>query len=325
VAAQLVDAATGVHLWADTYDRQYEADRVFELQDELVPRIVSTCGDRFGVLARSISEAVRDKDPARLTPYEALMRAFGYHHRLSPEEHAVARDVLEKAVDAAPANADCRAMLSWIYSHEFGHGFNPRPGSLDRALAAARRAVDLAPSNPLACQTLAVALFFHKDYTACLSACERALALNPLDGSNEPMHLIAFMGDWERGCSLIRRAMELNPHYPAWYRVMLALHDYQRQAYRAALDEMVKASIPGVFWSNLVMAAAHGQLGDRQAARAALDALLTQKPEFRESLTELLGRWFDSRFADHLLEGLRLAGLDGGPAPHGTALREPPV
>ncbi len=51
VAAQLVDAATGVHLWADTYDRQYDADRVFELQDELVPRIVSTCGDRFGVLA----------------------------------------------------------------------------------------------------------------------------------------------------------------------------------------------------------------------------------------------------------------------------------
>ncbi|MBA3890967.1 MAG: hypothetical protein H0X64_10585 [Gemmatimonadaceae bacterium] len=319
VAAQLVDAATGVHLWADTYDRQYDADRVFELQDELVPRIVSTCGDRFGVLARSISEAVRDKDPARLTPYEALMRGFGYHHRLSPGEHAVARDVLERAVDRAPANADCRAMLSWIYSHEFGHGFNPRPGSLDRALAAARRAVDLAPSNALACQTLAVALFFHKDYTACLSACERALALNPLDGSNEPMFLIAFMGDWERGCLLIRRAMELNPHYPAWYRVMLALHDYQRQAYRAALDEMVKADIPGLFWSSIVMAAAHGQLGDRQAARAALDALITQKPEFRDSPAELLGRWFDSRFTAHLLEGLRLAGLGGSPAPQGTA------
>jgi hypothetical protein len=104
VAAQLVDAATGVHLWADTYDRQYDADRVFELQDELVPRIVSTCGDRFGVLARSISEAVRDKGPARLTPYEALMRGFGYHHRLSPGEHAVARDVLEGAVETAPCS-----------------------------------------------------------------------------------------------------------------------------------------------------------------------------------------------------------------------------
>jgi TolB-like protein/Tfp pilus assembly protein PilF len=315
VAAQLVDAATGVHLWADTYDRHFDPDRAFELQDELVPRIVSTCGDRFGVLARSISEAVRDKDPSQLTPYEALMRAFGYHHRLSAGEHAVARDVLERAVATAPANADCWAMLSWVYAHEFGHGFNPRPGPLDRALAAARRAVDLAPSNPLACQTLAVALFFHKDYAACRSACERALALNPLDGSSEPMFLMAFMGDWERGCSLIRRAMELNPHHPAWYRIMLALHDYQKQAYRAALDEIVRANIPGFFWSNVVIAAAQGQLGDRHAARAALDALRAQKPEFLESPAELIGRWFDARFADHLLEGLRLAGAGADPAP----------
>jgi TolB-like protein len=318
VAAQLVDAATGQHLWADTYDRRYDADRVFELQDELVPRIVSTCGDRFGVLARSISEAVRDKDSAQLTPYEALMRGFGYHHRLSPDEHAAARDVLERAVETSPANADCWAMLSWVYSHEFGHGFNPRAGSLDRALAAARRAVDLAPSNPLACQTLAVALFFRRDYTACLSACERALALNPLDASNEPMFLIAFMGDWERGCSLIRRAMELNPHHPAWYRIMLALHGFQRQDYRAALDEVTRANIPGLFWSHMLVAAAHGHLGDRRAAGAALYALLAQKPELRDSAAEHIGRWFDPRVAEHLLEGLRVAGLDGGPAPQGT-------
>ena len=95
-------------------------------------------------------------------------------------------------------------MLSWIYSHEYGHGFNPRPGSLDRALAAARRAVDLAPSNHLAHQALAVALFFRKDIAGCLSAAERALALNPLDGSNEAIFLITFTGDWERGCALIR-------------------------------------------------------------------------------------------------------------------------
>jgi TolB-like protein/tRNA A-37 threonylcarbamoyl transferase component Bud32 len=318
VAAQLVDAVTGQHLWADTYDRRYDADRVFELQDELVPRIVSTCGDRFGVLARSISEAVRDKDPAQLTPYEALMRGFGYHHRLSPGEHAIARDVLERSVEAAPSNADCWAMLSWVYSHEFGHGYNPRPGSLDRALAAARRAVDLAPSNPLACQTLAVALFFRKDYTACLSACERALALNPLDASNEPMFLVAFMGDWERSCALTRRAMELNPHHPAWYRLMLALYDFQRRDYRAALDEVARANIPGLFWSHMVAAAAHAHLGDRPAARAALDALLVQKPEFRESAAELIGRWFDPRVAGHLLEGLRMAGLDGDPATYAT-------
>ena len=63
VAAQLVDSATGAHLWADAYDRQLQPDQLFVLQDELVPRIVSTCGDHFGVLARCISEAVRARLP----------------------------------------------------------------------------------------------------------------------------------------------------------------------------------------------------------------------------------------------------------------------
>jgi tetratricopeptide (TPR) repeat protein len=118
------------------------------------------------VLARAISEAVRGRPLAELTPYEALMRGFGYHFRLDPGEHAEARDVLERAVERAPAKPDCWAMLSWIYSHEHAHGFNPRPGPLERALAAARRAVDLAPSNPLAQQALAVALFFRKETAA---------------------------------------------------------------------------------------------------------------------------------------------------------------
>ena len=151
------------------------------------------------MLARAISEAVRGRPLDEITPYEALMRGFGYHFRLSPEEHAEAREALEQAVEQAPSNADCWAMLAWVYSHEFAHGFNPRPGSLDRALEAARTAVDLAPSNHLAQQVLAVVLFFRKETAGCLSAAERALALNPLDGSNEAIFLITFLGDWERG------------------------------------------------------------------------------------------------------------------------------
>ena len=226
VAVQLVDGVTGAHLWAETYDRRFEPDQIFAMQDELIPRIVSTCADTFGVLARSISDAVRGKEPAQLSPYEALMRGFGYHHRLTPGEHAEARDALERAVEQAPGNADCWAMLSWIYSHEYGHDFNPRPGSLDRALVAARRAVDLAPSNHLALQALGVVLFFRKDVAGCLHAAERAIALNPLDGSNEAIFLITFAGDWDRGCALIERAMELNPHHPGWYRLMFSFNEY---------------------------------------------------------------------------------------------------
>jgi TolB-like protein/tetratricopeptide (TPR) repeat protein len=309
VAVQLVDASTGAHLWAETYTRPFEPDQVFAIQDDLVPRIVSTCADHFGVLARSISDVVRGNDPGLLSPYEALMRGFGYHHRLTPAEHGEARAVLERAVERAPNNADCWAMLSWIYSHEHAHGFNPRPGSLERALAAARRAVDLAPSNHLAQQALAVVLFFRKEKTGCLAAAERAIALNPLDASNEAIFLITFTGDWERGCALIRRAMDLNPHHPRWYGLVLGMNEYRLANYRAAVDEFIKANAPDVFWTNWLLAAAYGQLGELAAARNALRDLLAQKEDFAQSAAELMGKWFEPQLAGQLMEGLRKAGL----------------
>ena len=60
------------------------------------------------------------------------------------------------------------------------------------------------------------------------------------------LFLIAFTGDWERGCSLIRRAMELNPHHPGWYRLVLALNAYRTANYRDALNEATRANAPGV-------------------------------------------------------------------------------
>lgn len=309
VAAQLVDATSGAHLWAETYTEAFDPDRIFKLQDELVARIVSTCGDRFGVLARSISDVVRTREPNELSPYEALMRGFGYHHRLTATEHAEAREALEQAVDRAPTNADCWAMLSWVYSHEYAHGFNVRPAALERALKAARRAVDIAPSNQLAQQALAVVLFFRKETAGCLSAAERAIALNPLDGSNEAIFLITFTGDWERGCALIRRAMEINPHHPRWYGVVFAINEYRKANYRAAVDELLKANAPEVFWTNWMLAAAYGELGELTAAHNALRGVLAQKEDFAETAEEFLTKWFEPQFVAQIMGGLRKAGL----------------
>jgi TolB-like protein/Tfp pilus assembly protein PilF len=327
VAAQLVDATSGAHLWAETYTEAFDPDRIFKLQDELVARIVSTCGDRFGVLARSISDVVRTREPKALSPYEALMRGFGYHHRLSPADHAQAREALERAVSCSPANADCWAMLSWIYTHEHAHGLNVRPASLERALAAARRAVDLGPSNQLAQQALAVALFFRKETAGCLSAAERALALNPLDGSNETMFLLCFTGHWERGCALIRRAMQINPYHPRWYGLVLAMNEYRTANFGAAVDEIVRANATDLFWTNMLLAAAYGELGESPAASNALRDLLVQKEDFAETAEEFLTKWFEPQFVAQIMGGLGKAGLrivaenpNGASAPGSSAV-----
>ena len=130
LAVQLVDTISGAHLWAETYDRPFRAEDVFPLQDDLVPRIVSTVADWYGVLPQSMSEVLRLKPADQLTPYEAVLRSFGYGERRTPEEHATARTVLERAVQQAPGYADGWALLSIMCTEEYATGFNLQPDPL---------------------------------------------------------------------------------------------------------------------------------------------------------------------------------------------------
>jgi TolB-like protein len=166
VAVRLVDATTGAQLWGETYDRAFSRDAIFALQDDLVPRIVSTVADGNGALPRSMGDALRGRAPGDLTPYEAVLRGWGFYTRISPDEHAAVREAIERAVVHANANGDLWALLSVLSLDEYRHGFNPRPASLDRALSAARRAVDLTPSNHFAYYALASVLYFRRDLPA---------------------------------------------------------------------------------------------------------------------------------------------------------------
>src|ERR1700722_19322955 len=218
LSVQLVDATTGAHLWAENYERAFSPDALFELQDDLVSRIVSTAADTYGILPRNMAEMLRTVDPATLKPYEAVLRSFAHFQRVNREEHAASRAALERAVEQQPGYADGWAMLSLILKEEFLHEFNLQPDSLERSLAAALRAVEAGPSNHLAHHALASVQFFLGDRPAFRVASERALQLNPLDGFTVAFlgTLIAYDGDWERGSALAARARELNPHHPGW-------------------------------------------------------------------------------------------------------------
>ena len=81
IAVQLVDTSTGAHLWAESYERAFSPEAVFELQDDLVPCIVSTVADSHGVLPRSMGMALRGRPVEDLSPYEAVLRSFAYSER----------------------------------------------------------------------------------------------------------------------------------------------------------------------------------------------------------------------------------------------------
>jgi serine/threonine protein kinase len=311
IGVQLVDAASGAHLWAETYERVFSPDTLFELQDDIVPRVVSTVADMQGVLPHNMTEVLRNHDPEKFTPYEALLRSFGHHQRLSTKEHAAARAALERAVQQPPDRADCWAMLSWLYREEYTHGLNLRPDPLGRALAAARRAVDTAPSNHLAHAALAATLFFLRELGAFRVSAERSLALNSMDGLTAAYlgTLIAYTGDWERGCALAERAMQLNPQHPGWYWFPLVLNAYRQRDYPRALELVFKVNMPGFWRTQLMLAVSQAQLGELGAARNAVQELLRIRPDFSVVQGEELSKWWDAELIEHVIDGLRKAGL----------------
>jgi TolB-like protein len=312
IAAQLIDAASGAGLWAEAYDRPYTPDTTLDLLDDVVPRIVCTVADTQGVLAHSMTDALRNRDPESLTPYEAVLRSFGHYQRVNAAEHLAARTALEQAVKQPPDRADCWANLALLYREEYTHGFNLQPDPLGRALAASRRAFDAEPSSHLAHVALASTLFFQHDLPGFRAAAERAIALNPLEGYSLGYlgMLIAYSGDWERGCTLADRAMQLNPNHPGWYRFPRAFNAYLQRDYRAAVEMALKVNLPGFWRTQLLLAAANGQMGERAAANHAVGELLKIRPNFAAVAHDELEKWYDSELKVHLLEGLRKAGLD---------------
>ena len=311
LAVQLIDATTGAHLWAENYERSFEPDSVFELQDDLVPRIVSTVADLHGVLPRSMSEAVRNRAPDQLSAYEAVLRSFGYAELVTPKALVDTLTCLELAIAKAPAYADAWAMLALMYTQDHGQGFNLHEDSLNRAKAAARKAIELAPANSLAWGGLARVQFFQKEFESFRNSVERAIALNPMDGDTLASlgELLTFAGDGGRGLELVERAKHLNPHHPGWYWYANFYQAYEQRDYQAALSFALKVNLPGHWAQPMMISAACGQLGDRDSAAKAVRDLLKLRPDVAVRVRRDMEKWWSSEVVDHLIVGLRKAGL----------------
>ncbi len=311
VAVRLADTLTGVQLWAENYERAFSPESIFDLQDDLVPRIVSTVADGYGVLPRSMSKILRSKADDELTPHEAVIRAFGYYERFTPAEHAQVRRILEIAVRRAPDHSGAWAALSNIYIQEYAQGFNLLPDPLGRALTAARRSVDAAPSNHIAHNTLASTLFFQKDFPACRAEARRAVELNPMNGAAMGWIgiMTAYSGDWEEGCAQVESAMQLNPHHPSWYWLPLACNAYRKGDYQGALNVALKINLPGYFYAHLTRAAAYGQLGMHEPAQRSLNEMLVLRPDMAAAARVELAKWWEPDLVEHIIDGLRKAGL----------------
>jgi len=314
VSVQLVDTETGAQLWSETYNRDLQTSTIFGVQDDVAARIVASAADSYGVLVHSMRDAIRQKDDADLTPAEWQFQYFAYREQITPSNHAALKRRLERAAKSDNRPSDLWACLAQVYLDEYAFGFPGDDGtSLDRALVAARRAVELDRANQFAIVALAQTHFFRQDLAAFGPAAERAMALNPLN--TDALGIlgleIVHTGEFERGTAIVRHAMELNPNHAGWMHFAPLWDHFNKGEYERALECANRVDVPGLFWPYLVMASACGHLGRRTEAEAAVRDLLALDPEFAAHARSNVGTWhFASGLMDPILEGLRKAGLD---------------
>ena len=321
VNAQLLNATDGSHLWAETFDRDFTAEDLFEIQDSITEQVVSVIGDAWGVLAQDRLERVRGLGTQNLGSYACVARVQSYFRTFTTDEHLAVRTCLEETVENDPGYANAWAWLARLIVDEYQIYQNPKPNSLDRALAAAQRAVELDPQNDQAQAALADAHFHRLEMDEFAAAAKRTLELNPNSSAAlaEIGYQYAYMGEWDRGITLLRKAQKLNPRHPNWYFVITTFDGYGKGQYEAALTEAQKINMPGFFLNYVMLGMIYGQMGRLDEAKAALEKLDALWPGFTmENARDFMGRIMpDADVREKVFGGLRKAGLpEAAPAPN---------
>jgi adenylate cyclase len=306
ITAQLIEAATDHHLWAERFDRDI-AD-IFDVQDEVTSRIVATLA---GKLSESERRRVRSGQTENPEAYDCVLRGRELWERYTPEANREARRLYEKAIELDPDYARAYASLAWTYLTEHDERWgDPDDQPLERALEIARRGVSVnraSHSNHLALGQVCLSKGLHDE---ALEALQTAVALNPNDPDSYVLlaETLTFAGRPGEAIELVEGAQRLNPAAPRWYAWFLGAALYVARRYDDAVAALVKGRPPGAMTYRW-LAACYGQLGREADAQAAAAEYLKRTPGF--SVANHLEATLFQQAADreHYLDGLRKAGL----------------
>jgi adenylate cyclase len=281
IAAQLVEAETGIHIWAEKYDRPL--DDIFALQDEITLNVV-------GAIEPSLREAeierVKRKRPENLDAYDLVLRALPHVFLAMPAEAAKAVPLLERALTIESDYASAHGLLAWCHQIFFARG-GFKKASHDAAIRHARAALAHGRDNAtaLALGGFVISLTEHDRATA-FEAFEQAIAVSPSSsfalffGSNA----LAYAGEAERAIDWAQRGLRISPfdrlNYVAYHG--LAMAHFQRGRYDEAEHAARRAvrSIPSFSVSRSLLAAALAMLGRIDEAKAVAREVSALDPSF---------------------------------------------
>ena len=308
VTVELNDTTRGMHLWSDRFDG--ELKDVFTMQDTIARQIV---GHLAVELTRLERERVASKPTENLAAYEYVLRGYDQWSRVSRAANYQAGEMFEKAIALDPQYSDAYVGLGLVYVNAVSWGWSEFvKDDLARAESLARQALGLDDNNAAAHRLLAQVLLLRLEYDQGLAEADRAIELNPRDWESRSLRGDALMwsGRPKDAIEEYKEALDFNAGIASTpYGITnLGYSYYLTHDYPEAIKIFQKALAAQPDFSTYAgLAAAHAQLDHAKEAEAAAAMVRRLWPFFEAA--GYVQTWRDAEDREHILEGLRKAGL----------------
>jgi adenylate cyclase len=308
ISAQLVDAITGGHLWAERYDR--ELTDIFDLQDEVTQEIVSA-------LAINLTKLEEDRLARRgtdnLKAYDYALRGQESYYRFTKEANVEAQEMFEKSVELDSRYASAYSWLGLVLLHRWTHGWSQDPQLPDRAFESAQRAVGLEESLPEAHRILGDVYLYRKQHEKAMAELERAIAINPnyADAFAGLAEVLNWTGKPEKAIELVKKGMRLNPHHHAWYFYVLGTSYILTDLHEEAIEVLKRGTIRNAEFlgSHLALAPLYAEMGRIEEAQQEVKEILRVSPHFSIEMLRGMIPSKDTAIIERVIEAFHKAGL----------------
>ncbi len=279
VHAQLIEAATETHVWAQQYD--VAPEEIFAVQDDLSRQITSTL---FATVIDLAQTAALAKDPTTLAAYELYLRASKF--RGAKEALEESARLLERVIELDPGFDEAYSMLSWRYLNLWRNRLADDPDeALRRAREAARKAIALDQQDYRSHWAMGTLyLYADQDHALALAEYEKAISISPNQADVLAMMSIVtvFMGRGEEAVEWIEKAKRLNPHHPVWYDwngsfVYYTARDYEKSLIGAKKTLSVYPKSLSVL---RILAATYAEMGRMDDAKEIARRITEINPAF---------------------------------------------
>ena len=309
ITAQLIDAASGGHLWAERFDR--DLTDIFAVQDDVTQHIVGALAVNLTVDEQQRLSSEHTRNPEA---YDCFLRGRELWHGLTEATNTAARDLLLRAIELDPKFAAAHAFLALTYGLDYLNRWGASPSTaMEHAEQAAGRAVALDDADPWAHWALSMIYLYTRRHDAALSECERVVALNPnfAEGYVSFGEVLHYSGSNEEALRCFDRGMALNPYFPDVLLHFRALACFQLGRYGEAVSlleqRVARNAITDV--SRALLAASLGHLGRVDEARAAWQETLRVNPGYSLDYRRKVLPYKNPANFELVVEGLRKAGV----------------